>query len=139
MRKAFFYIILKKTDMNKFTVFNIILLYIFSTVSIVSQNTATYDITFTSVWNEVDHNSVPVGGHWSKLVGATHKTNNIFLQIGNLASTGIKNIAESGDNAVFNTEVSTEITNGSTTVSTDAPSTFNMAIGLGINIRLGSE
>ena len=98
--------------MNKFTVFNIILLYIFSTVSIVSQNTATYDITFTSVWNEVDHNSVPVGGHWSKLVGATHKTNNIFLQIGNLASTGIKNIAESGDNAVFNTEVSTEITNG---------------------------
>lgn len=34
---------------------------------------------------------------------------------------------------------STEITNGSTTVSTDAPSTFNMAIGLGINIRLGGE
>jgi len=34
---------------------------------------------------------------------------------------------------------STEIKTGSTTVSTDAPSTFNMAIGLGINIRLGGE
>ena len=32
---------------------------------------------------------------------------------------------------------STDVTNGSTTVSSDAPSTFNMAIGLGINIRLG--
>lgn len=34
---------------------------------------------------------------------------------------------------------STEIKTGSTSVSTDAPSTLNMAIGLGINIRLGGE
>ncbi|ARV05988.1 hypothetical protein BTO04_04405 [Polaribacter sp. SA4-10] len=98
--------------MNKPTIFIIILLSIFLRVQSFGQSSATYDITFTSIWNEADHTSVPSGSHWSKLVGATHKTTNTFLQIGDLASIGIKNIAETGNNTVFNTEVSTEITNG---------------------------
>ena len=88
------------------------LLFIFSITLSLGQNSATYDITFTSIWNVNDHTSLPAGAHWSKLVGATHKTPNTFLKIGDLASTGIKNIAEFGSNTVFNTEVSTEITNG---------------------------
>ena len=98
--------------MTKSTIVILILLSVFSTTLSLGQTSATYDITFTSIWNAVDHTSVPGGAHWSKLVGATHKTTNTFLQIGNLASTGIKNIAETGNNTVFNTEVSTEIING---------------------------
>lgn len=98
--------------MNKSNIVILILLSVFSTTLCLGQTSATYDITFTSIWNAVDHTSVPSGAHWSKLVGATHKTTNTFLQIGNLASTGIKNIAENGNNTIFNTEVSTEITNG---------------------------
>jgi len=80
--------------------------------AVVGQTSASYDITFTSIWNATDHTSVPGNAHWSKLVGATHKTANVFWQVDNLASTGIKNIAETGNNTVFNAEVTTAISGG---------------------------
>ncbi len=92
--------------------FVIFLLFtLLATVSNKAQNTAIYDITFTSIWNANDHTSLPAGAHWSKLVGVTHKSTSTFLQVGALASTGIKNIAELGDNNVFNDEVTIAITN----------------------------
>lgn len=75
------------------------------------QSTATYTVTFTSIWNATDHTSVPGGAHWSRLVGATHNTANQFLQLGSNATTGIKNVAEFGSNSVFNSEVNTAIAN----------------------------
>ncbi|WP_018344999.1 spondin domain-containing protein [Cytophaga aurantiaca] len=96
--------------MNKVTLLTI-LFSAFSIIQGICQTSATYDITFTSTWNTIDHNSLPVGAHWSKLVGATHKTENAFFQVGSLATTGIKNIAELGNNIVFNSEVQTAITN----------------------------
>jgi hypothetical protein len=97
--------------MKKITVLTLFLFTVFST-GVFSQSTATFDITFTSIWNATDHTSVPSGAHWSRLVGATHKTENLFLEIGQLATTGIKNVAESGNTTVFNTEVNNAITNG---------------------------
>jgi len=97
------------------------LLFTYSITHIIGQTSATYDITFTSIWNATDHTSVPVNAHWSKLVGATHKTTNVFLQIDNLATTGIKNIAETGNNDVFNTEVTAEITKGEADQYIDGP------------------
>lgn len=96
--------------MKKITLF-ISLFFIFP-MSFFGQSTATYDITFNSIWNATDHTSIPPGAHWSKLVGATHKTANTFLEIGGLATTGIKNVAEFGSNSVFNSEVNTAISNG---------------------------
>lgn len=90
----------------------IISLLIYSMPASIAQTSATYDITFTSTWNATNHTSIPENAHWSKLVGATHKTSNAFLQIGNLATLGIKNIAETGNNTVFNEEVNAEILNG---------------------------
>ncbi len=75
-----------------------------------AQSTATYDITFTSIWNATDHTSVPGNAHWSKLVGATHKTADTFFKLGELVSPGIKNVAETGNNTVFNSEVDEQIT-----------------------------
>ena len=105
----------------KKTTLLIILLFTYSITHIIGQTSATYDITFTSIWNATDHTSVPVNAHWSKLVGATHKTTNVFLQIDNLATTGIKNIAETGNNDVFNTEVTAEITKGEADQYIDGP------------------
>jgi hypothetical protein len=97
--------------MKKITILILLLFALFNT-TVFSQSTATFDITFTSIWNATDHTSVPSSAHWSRLVGATHKTENLFLEIGQLATTGIKNVAESGSNTVFNTEVNNAITNG---------------------------
>lgn len=83
----------------------------FIAVTMHSQSTATYTVTFTSIWNATDHTSVPGSAHWSRLVGATHNTTNQFLQLGANATTGIKNVAEFGSNTVFNNEVNTAIAN----------------------------
>ena len=112
--------------MNKST---LIFILIFSLpIYFFGQNAALYDVTFTSIWNATDHTSVPISAHWSKLVGATHKTANAFLQIGSLSTTGIKNVAELGNNTVFNTEVSFEITNGEADQYIDGP---NLATATG--------
>lgn len=88
------------------------LLFIYFVIPLVAQETATYDITFTSIWNATDHTKLPNNPHWSKLVGATHKTNDVFLKIGDLATPGIKQIAETGNPTIFKTEVNTKISNG---------------------------
>jgi hypothetical protein len=91
------------------TTFSLLLL-LFISFSALGQSQATYNITFNSIWNATDHTSVPGSAHWSRLVGATHKTANTFLQLGGTATTGIKNVAEFGSNTVFNTEVNAQIT-----------------------------
>jgi hypothetical protein len=77
----------------------------FALTQVISQNNATYDITFTSTWNASEHESIPNSAHWSPLVGATHKTENVFMEVGNIATTGIKNVAELGANNQFENEV----------------------------------
>ncbi len=74
-----------------------------------SQSTARYTITVNSVWNSTDHGTLPGNAHWSDLVGATHNADVTFWELGQLASVGIENVAESGDNVVFNNEVDAAI------------------------------
>ncbi len=84
-----------------------------------SQSTASYDITFSSVWeNEiidpVNGNSttaIPGNAHWSNLVGATHNSNYALVEMGTLGSIGIKNVAETGNNTMLMIEVMNEINN----------------------------
>ena len=104
------------------TAFTLCLLSFLFVIPCMGQATVTYDITFKSIWNTNDHTTVPSGAHWSKLVGATHKTANTFLQTGSLATTGIKNVAEFGSNTNFNTEVSNEITTGEADQYINGPS-----------------
>lgn len=76
-----------------------------------AQDIVKYDIKYTSIWNATDHTSVPSNAHWSKLVGATHKTTDAFFAMGKTVSPGIKNVAETGNATVFSTEVNTAISN----------------------------
>lgn len=96
-----------KTKLHFFFLF-----YIISTSLLFSQTKkAKYSVVFTSVWNSTDHGILEKRSHWSKLVGATHKTENTFWSLGEKATTGVKDIAEKGDNTIFNNEVTTAISN----------------------------
>ncbi|MDU8885417.1 spondin domain-containing protein [Yeosuana sp. MJ-SS3] len=75
------------------------------------QSIATYDITFTSVWNSSDHGTLPNNPHWSNLVGATHNNSVTFFELNQMASLGIKDVAEEGINTEFMNEVNTAISN----------------------------
>ena len=81
-------------------------------LSVSAQSTATYDISFTSTWNASDHGTLPSTAHWSNLVGANHNSDITFLEMGGTATTGIENVAETGSNTVFNSEVQTAINAG---------------------------
>ncbi|NNK86777.1 MAG: sporulation protein SpoOM, partial [Flavobacteriaceae bacterium] len=77
-----------------------------------AQSTARYTITFTSTWNSTDHGTLPGTAHWSDLVGTTHNSGISFWNLGELASPGIENVAELGNNTAFNSEVNTAISGG---------------------------
>lgn len=77
-----------------------------------SQSIAIYEITFTSVWNASDHGTLPTNPHWSDLVGTTHNSAAKFWELGQLATPGIKDVAEEGNNVNFNSEVTTAINAG---------------------------
>ena len=93
----------------KFT--GLLLLLSFSLIGF-SQSSARYTITFNGTWNSSDHGTLPGNAHWSDLVGATHNDNISFWQEGSLASAGIEDVAEIGNNTAFNSEVDTAISDG---------------------------
>jgi len=87
-------------------------LLFFTSLSVFSQTTAVYDITFTSTWNSADHGTLPTGPHWSDLVGATHNSDFAMWNLDKKASLGIKNVAELGQGTELLNEVNTAISNG---------------------------
>ncbi|WP_299888829.1 spondin domain-containing protein [uncultured Lacinutrix sp.] len=77
-----------------------------------SENEPVYKITFQSTWNATEHTSIPNGAHWSDLVIISHNSPNQFIEIGENASLGIKNMAELGDNTALIDEVSNAVIAG---------------------------
>jgi len=68
--------------------------------------TATYKAQFNSIWSPETHQTdFPNDAHYSNLIGATHGEDVVFWSVGNVASAGIKDIAEKGVNRKFIKEV----------------------------------
>ncbi len=60
-------------------------------------STADYILVFTSTWSHTTHPvDFPANPHFSGLVGATHNSAAVFWEEGQLASKGIKDMAERG-------------------------------------------
>lgn len=80
------------------------------------QSLAKYTITFTGVWNATDHSeggtTFPSTDHWSDLVGATHNSSITFWEAGQMATLGIEDVAERGDNDEIFNEVDAAIIAG---------------------------
>ena len=105
---------MKKT--TKQLKYNFLSLFLLACLMSYGQSMATYTITFTGTWNATDHSqggtAFPSNDHWSDLVGATHNSSITFWESGQMASTGIENIAETGSNTAFFNEVDTAIDSG---------------------------
>jgi Spondin_N/Secretion system C-terminal sorting domain len=93
----------------------LLLLLSISILSVYSyaQSEATYSVTFTSNWTQMAHphssGNLPGNAHWSKLVGATHTDQVVFVEMGSLATPGVEDIAELGSNTIFFSEVNSAI------------------------------
>ncbi len=79
----------------------------------VNQQTASYTVTFTSNWNRTNHPiDFPSNNHFSNMVGMTHKPGIRFFEDGQLASLGIKDVAERGQNAAISNEIQDIVNSG---------------------------
>jgi len=69
-------------------------------------NTAKYKVTFHSTWSKDSHpDDFPSNPHFSGLIGASHNDKVYFWREGELASSGIKNMAETGSKSPLNKEI----------------------------------
>jgi len=76
-----------------------------------ADETATYRLTFTATWSEETHpvNFPPSFPHFSRLIGCAHDSASSIWLPGQLASTGIKDMAELGNNTVLKNEMTSLI------------------------------
>jgi hypothetical protein len=73
-------------------------------------NTAKYKVTFNSTWSKETHpDDFPINPHFSGLIGASHNEKIRFWRDGELASPGIKNMAETGSKSPLDKEVNRAI------------------------------
>jgi hypothetical protein len=74
---------------------------------------ATYKVDFCLNWNNNDFpTDYPSNAHFSKLIGWSHQSENDFFAIGTIASNGIKDMAELGDNSTLENELNNNIKDG---------------------------
>lgn len=64
-----------------------------------------YDLTFTGTWTTAKNATRPGNAHFSPLIGATHNGSTSLLSIGGPASTGIENMAETGNRTALTNEI----------------------------------
>ena len=74
---------------------------------------ATYKVNFCLNWNNNDFpTDYPSNAHFSKLIGWSHQSENDLFAIGKIASNGIKEMAELGDNSILKNELNNNIKDG---------------------------
>ena len=67
---------------------------------------AEYQLTFEATWSEVTHpTDFPPNPHFSGLIGAAHSPDVRLWEMGQLASPGIKNMAETGGKSPLDAEI----------------------------------
>ncbi len=81
---------------------------------LVPVDSATYTVTFESTWSATTHpDNFPANAHFSGLIGGTHDSTVTFWQSGELATLGIKSVAEFGSKFALTNEVVAAQTAGS--------------------------
>ena len=78
-----------------------------------SDETANFLITFASTWSAETHpDDFPANPHFSNLIGVVHNKNASLWKEGQLASAGIKQVAEKGSTDIISAEISDLIVGG---------------------------
>lgn len=71
-----------------------------------SSANATYKITFTPRWSETNFpTNFPGGAHFTALIGGTHNDQVVFWMPARNASDGLEEVAETGNQGTFQTEI----------------------------------
>ncbi len=84
--------------------------------------TASFRLVFDGTWSPETHPSgFPDGPHFSGLVGAVHNEQVRFWEPGQIATDGVKQVAELGAKPVMNEEVAAAIDAGSALAPIDGP------------------
>lgn len=98
---------------NKTGICCILIFLIFIVITgCVEENGLEYEVTFNAFWSIETHpDDFPSNPHFSGLIGASHNAEVSFWSIGELASPGIKNMAETGSKNPLNEEIGIEILN----------------------------
>jgi hypothetical protein len=79
----------------------------------VAPETATYRVTFDATWSAITHPvDIPGSAHFSRLVGANHSNRVTFWREGQLASQGIREMAEFGRTNPLDAEIRAAIASG---------------------------
>lgn len=75
---------------------------------------ARYELTFQATWSEETHpTDFPRNPHFSGLIGAVHDASLRLWEVGQLASPGIKSMAETGAKSPLDAEINALIDGGS--------------------------
>jgi hypothetical protein len=75
---------------------------------------ARYEVTFSATWSSETHPvDFPSNPHFSGLIGMTHSVDTSLFRVGDLASAGIKSMAESGSKGALISEMELLIASGS--------------------------
>ena len=71
-----------------------------------AESEARYRVTFAATWSAATHpTNFPGGPHFSPLVGATHDADTRIWQLGELASDGMEEMAETGGRSELGVEI----------------------------------
>ncbi len=103
--------------------FSLAILFLFLTIGCSKDNNtitqqepdanARYRLTFTAVWSAQTHpTEFPPTAHFSGIIGMTHNNNVLLFSKGELASAGIKNMAETGGKNPLDDEIQAFISAG---------------------------
>ena len=72
---------------------------------------ASYKIIITGIWKMPQH-TVPAGNHFTKFNGLIHNNTCKLFSLGSLASLGVENVAEVGNNIALVSEMDNDINAG---------------------------
>ena len=106
-----------------------LLLYLFPTIlffsltncndekdNTIPTNGVTYRVGVTFNWTTSNHTSnqgdFPKNAHFSPVIGAVHKNNNSFFRTADLASPGVRLMAETGEISILSSEIDLHISQG---------------------------
>jgi hypothetical protein len=107
--------------------------YIIKALGPPATETAEYRITFSNNWSNENHPTMfPDNAHYSTFIGAAHNANVSFWNPGITATTGIRNMAETGSNSVLGNEITTAVSAGNSTgnFTLSSPRTFSQEFPL---------
>ena len=73
-------------------------------------STALYAVTFQGQWTtDVTPGGLPGGAHFSPIIGAVHNAGATFLKSGEVASSGVESMAETGETSGLQSEVNAAV------------------------------